>query len=83
MYLSAEQCKTRLRWTGRTLFDQAHGAVFFNWTCAGFTVRFYGTRLALELIAFAAGYLYLEGRKLKKQTTQTPNNFDEKSGAGS
>ncbi len=38
--------------------------------------------LAMELIAFAAGYLYLEGRKLKKQTTQTPNNFDEKSGAG-
>ena len=35
------------------------------------------------VIAFAAGYLYLEGRKLKKQTTQTPNNFDEKSGAGS
>ena len=39
--------------------------------------------LAMELIAFAAGYLYLEGRKLKKQTTQTPNNLDEKSGAGS
>jgi len=56
MYLSAEQCRTRLRWTGRTLFDQTHGAVFFNWTCAGFTVRFYGRRLALELVAFAERY---------------------------
>ena len=39
--------------------------------------------LVMELIAFAAGYLYLEGRKLKKQTTQTPNDLDEKSGAKS
>ena len=56
MVLSAEQCKTYLRWSGRTLFDENRRAVFFNWTCAGFTVRFYGTRLKLELIATAEHY---------------------------
>ena len=56
MHLSAEQCKARLCWTGRTLFDETRNAVFFNWTCAGFAVRFCGTRLTLELIAFAERY---------------------------
>ena len=27
---------------GRTLYDEERKALFFNWTCAGFTVRFTG-----------------------------------------
>ncbi|MCE5188545.1 MAG: GDSL-type esterase/lipase family protein [Eubacteriales bacterium] len=51
-----KQCEQNLRWTGRTLCDAARGAVFFNWSCSGFTVRFRGTRLAMDAIAFAERY---------------------------
>ncbi len=36
--------------------------------------------LVMELIAFAAGYLYVEGEKLKKQVAQAPKSLDEKGG---
>ena len=56
MLLSAQDCNHRLRWSGRTLYDDAHDAVFFNWTCAGFTLRFSGTRLTMDAIAFPETY---------------------------
>lgn len=56
MRLTAKQCESQLRWTGRTLYDGAKDALFFNWTCAGFTVRFVGTRLEMEAVAFAEQY---------------------------
>lgn len=56
MLLSAQDCNHRLRWSGRTLYDDTHDAVFFNWTCAGFTLRFSGTKLAMRALAFAETY---------------------------
>jgi hypothetical protein len=56
MQLTARQCETDLLWKGRTLYDSAHDAVFFNWTCAGFTLHFRGTRLEIEALAFAEQY---------------------------
>lgn len=56
MILSARECESQLRWAGRTLYDDARGALFFNWTCAGFTLRFRGTRLEMDALAFAERY---------------------------
>jgi len=56
MLLSAKECNNQLRWSGRTIYDQTHDAVFFNWTCAGFTLRFTGTRLEMNVVAFAETY---------------------------
>lgn len=56
MILTARECEAQLRWTGRTLYDKARGILFFNWTCAGFLLRFYGTRLEMDAIAFAEHY---------------------------
>ena len=36
---------------GRTLFDEDRKALFFNWTCSGFTVAFSGTRLSARMTA--------------------------------
>ena len=36
---------------GRTLYDEERKALFFNWTCAGFTVRFTGSVLKGRLVA--------------------------------
>lgn len=38
---------------GRTLYDTERQAVFFNWTGAGFALRFSGTRLDMDAEAFA------------------------------
>lgn len=56
MILTARDCEQKLRWTGRTLYDEAYGALFFNWTSAGFTLRFRGTRLEMDALAFAERY---------------------------
>ena len=56
MLLSAQDCNNRLRWSGRTLYDKTHEAVFFNWTCSGFSLRFSGTRLEMNAVAFSETY---------------------------
>lgn len=40
-----------LRLHGRTVFDGEKGALFFNWTCSGFTLRFRGAKLRARLCA--------------------------------
>lgn len=56
MILTALQCESELRWTGRTLYDAEQNALFFNWSCAGFSLRFCGTRVAIDMVAFADRY---------------------------
>ncbi|HWQ05614.1 MAG TPA: GDSL-type esterase/lipase family protein [Feifaniaceae bacterium] len=56
MILTAQQCSRQLRWTGRTLYDASEDALFFNWSCSGFTLRFYGTRVSLDALTFADRY---------------------------
>lgn len=74
MLLSAQDCNSRLRWSGRTLYDKHLDAVFFNWTCSGFSLRFSGTRLEMNAMAFSETYpgeadslpwfaLFLDGKK--------------------
>lgn len=53
MELTAKQCESELSWTGRTLYDAEQDALFFNWSCAGFTLRFRGTRVAMKALAYA------------------------------
>lgn len=40
---------SKLTFHGRTVADPATGAVFFNWTCGGFTVAFTGSALRARL----------------------------------
>lgn len=56
MKLTAKDCLSRLRWSGRTLYDAPNDAVFFNWTCAGFTLRFSGTKLTMDALTFVETY---------------------------
>ena len=74
MKLTAKDCLSRLRWSGRTLYDATHDALFFNWTCAGFTLRFFGSRITMDAVAFGESYpgeadslpcfaLFLDGAK--------------------
>jgi hypothetical protein len=41
---------------GRTLYDEERKAMFFNWTAAGFALRFRGDRLEMDVTAFAEDY---------------------------
>jgi len=41
---------------GRTLYDGERKAMFFNWTASGFALRFYGTRLAMDVTAFTEDF---------------------------
>ena len=56
MQLSAQDSFSRLCWSGRTLYDKTHDAVFFNGTYAGFSLRFSGTRLTMDALAFPESY---------------------------
>ena len=47
------ELKEQIALHGRTVWDSENGALFFNWTCSGFTVSFTGKRLRAKL--FAAG----------------------------
>ena len=49
--MKAKELLPLLRLHGRTVFDEDKQALFFNWTCAGFTVRFRGTALKAHLLA--------------------------------
>ena len=53
MKLSAESALPMLRLHGRTRFQDRMGALFFNWTCSGLTVRFRGSRLCATFLAQA------------------------------
>lgn len=74
MILTARDCAQHLRWSGRTLYDESRDTLFFNWSCAGFTVRFFGKRVVLDVLAFPETYpgeadslpwfaLFLDGAK--------------------
>ena len=41
----------KLRLHGRTVFDEEKNALFFNWTCSGFTVVFTGSVLKARFTA--------------------------------
>ena len=47
----AKEIIPRLRLHGRTIFDEDRQALFFNWTCSGFTVTFTGSVLKARLTA--------------------------------
>ncbi len=51
MILKAKEALPLLRLHGRTVFDEERQALFFNWTCAGFTAAFRGTTLRARLVA--------------------------------
>ncbi len=52
-----KELQTSVRFFGRTFADEACGAVFFNWTGAGFTLTFEGTRLDVTLLAYETVFL--------------------------
>ena len=56
MRLDAKSALPLLRLHGRTRFQESHGALFFNWTCSGFSVFFRGSCLR-------AGFLALPDRQ--------------------
>ena len=41
----------KLRLHGRTVFDEERQALFFNWTCSGFTAVFTGSTLKARFVA--------------------------------
>lgn len=49
---SNEQLAPLVRTHGRTWFDAQTGGIWFNWTCAGFTITFTGKTLRARLLAF-------------------------------
>ena len=49
--MKAKELLPLLRLHGRTVFDEEAQALFFNWTCTGFTVRFRGKVLRAHLTA--------------------------------
>ncbi len=51
MQMNARELLPLLRLHGRTLYDEGREALFFNWTCAGFTARFRGRTLRARLVA--------------------------------
>ncbi len=51
MQMNARELLPLLRLHGRTLYDEGREALFFNWTCAGFTARFRGRTLRARLAA--------------------------------
>lgn len=38
---------------GRTLYDSEQGAMFFNWSMAGFTFAFFGSKVEADVVAYA------------------------------
>ena len=51
--MKANELLPLLRLHGRTVFDEEKNALFFNWTCGGFTVRFRGRTLRARLSALS------------------------------
>ena len=58
MKLDAKAALPLLRLHGRTRWIESRGALFFNWTCAGFTVRFRGSFLRGTFLAMADRLLF-------------------------
>lgn len=50
MVIEAKRLASRLKPHGRTFLDGDTGALFFNWTCSGFTVTFRGKKLRVKLL---------------------------------
>ncbi len=53
MILDARAALPLLRLHGRTRLQESHSALFFNWTCSGFTIRFRGSMLRGSFLALA------------------------------
>jgi hypothetical protein len=51
MKMNAKELLPLLTTHGRTVFDEDRRALFFNWTCSGFTVAFSGTTLRARMTA--------------------------------
>ncbi len=49
--MQAKDILDKLQLHGRTIFDEARQALFFNWTCAGFTAVFNGSILKGRFVA--------------------------------
>ena len=52
---SAHQLSPFLHPHGRTWFDPSIGALWFNWTCSGFTITFTGKTLRAKILAIGEG----------------------------
>lgn len=52
---SAHQLSPFLHPHGRTWFDPSIGALWFNWTCSGFTITFTGKTLRAKILAIGDG----------------------------
>ena len=60
---SNEQLVSLVRTHGRTWLDAQTGGIWFNWTCAGFTITFTGKTLRARVLAFGDEVLALPERK--------------------
>ena len=59
--MNAKEFLPLLRLHGRTVFDEEKNALFFNWTCSGFTVRFRGRTLRARLTALGDTFPTIPG----------------------
>lgn len=50
---TAQELKGLIKTHGRTFFDNGKKALFFNWTCSGFSVTFTGTVLRAKILAYS------------------------------
>ena len=48
--------ESRIRFFGRTLYDEECGAMFFNWTASGFEMTFQGRKVEMEAVTFGDGF---------------------------
>lgn len=56
MEIAAKDFGDKIRFFGRTLYDEKQDAVFFNWSCAGFTFTYTGTQVEIDVVAFEDQY---------------------------
>lgn len=56
MELKAENLAGKLTFFGRTIFERASNAVFFNWSGSGFEMSFFGSRVEAEFVGLADFY---------------------------
>jgi len=72
MELKAKKLADKRVFFGRTIFDRALNAVFFNWSGSGFEITFRGTGVDAELIGLA-DYYPTEGTNLPWLAVVTDN----------
>ena len=52
MLYTAKELLPLVKIHGRTVYEEDRDAIFFDWTCAGFTVRFSGSTLRARVLAY-------------------------------